>query len=367
MGARFRRSIISVASASSIALSGASITPASATERADEHGSSAPDSTVGSTVSPSITPTDAAATRSREDSVDNRDVAGGQQYIFSIDSPAAPHTRTFNLGLNDSASVKEIDGFFFITDHDRPVIRISQPWAKDRNGNNVRTWFTTDGTTLTQHVDKLDKASYPIIADPRWTWGKISGHVYFSKEETKKVAAGGAGASAVGPFWFAVPPPFGPAIAGWWEKNSLHVTETATRAVAGDKCVELKVGYIGVAGGAIVTVLYGLSTAGVAGAGVVDNVNDHPVRAGALIVVLAAVAVLVGWTGLGIRSSRPAVCLNRVMILGLTTLMVVASIITWPQIGALIEAGCVLVVFLLIPSLQDWLKKEPPRPNNTSA
>ena len=30
--------------------------------------------------------------------------------------------------------------------------------------------------------------------------GNISGHVYFSKEETRKVAAGAAGAAAVGPF-----------------------------------------------------------------------------------------------------------------------------------------------------------------------
>ncbi|WIM68703.1 hypothetical protein QP027_04775 [Corynebacterium breve] len=75
--------------------------------------------------------------------------------------------------------------------------------------------------------------------------------MYFSKEETRKLAAGGAAAAAVGPFWLAVPAPFGPAIAAWWVKNSIHVTETATRAVAGNKGAQLKVGYIGAGSGVI--------------------------------------------------------------------------------------------------------------------
>ncbi|WP_246815793.1 hypothetical protein [Corynebacterium sp. HMSC28B08] len=175
-------------------------------------------------------------------------VAGGEQTVFTIDSPDDPHSRTFDLNLPKEATIVERDGFFFVEQNGGIAIRISEPWAKDAHGRNLETWFTTDGKELTQHVEKNESATYPITADPRWNWGNISGHIYFSKEETRKLAAGAAGAAAVGPFWLAVPPPFGPAIAGWWAKNSIHVTETATRAVAGKKCVQLKVGYIGISG-----------------------------------------------------------------------------------------------------------------------
>ena len=176
------------------------------------------------------------------------EVADGQQTTFTISSPDSEHTRTFDFNLTEESRIEQIDGFFFIVENDRPVIRISAPWAKDAYGNDVTTWFTTDGKTLTQHVERTGAGYYPLTVDPRWTWGRISEHVYFSKEETKKFAAAGASAAAVGPFWWAVPQPFGAAIAGWWTKNSLHVTETATRAVAGNKCIQLKVRYIGLNG-----------------------------------------------------------------------------------------------------------------------
>ena len=44
---------------------------------------------------------------------------------------------------------------------------VSTPWAKDAEGKDVKTWFTTDGKTLTQHV-KHDVVGivYPVTADP---------------------------------------------------------------------------------------------------------------------------------------------------------------------------------------------------------
>lgn len=186
-----------------------------------------------------------------EDGSHKEDVAGGQQITFRIDSPVESHKKEFDLNLKDGMEIRQIEGYYFVFQHGDPVIRISAPWARDVNGNPVDTWFTSDGKTLTQHVSHVSEGQYPIVADPRWTWGNISGHVYFSKEETRRLAATSAGAAAVGPFWAAIPPPFGYAIMGWWEKNSIAVTETALRAVEGDKCVELKFGWIGVAGGAI--------------------------------------------------------------------------------------------------------------------
>lgn len=204
--------------------------------------------TAPSSLEPNVSIVNQNLFRSIDTTVNTEDVAGGQQTTFIIENPESEHTKTFDFNLGNDAQIEEIDGYFFIVENEEPVIRISAPWAKDALGNDVKTWFTTDGTTLTQHVEPDENTVYPIEADPRWTWGNISGHVYFSKEETKKVAGEAAGLAAVGPFWWAVPAPFGPAIGWWWAKNSVHVTETATRAVAGDKCVQLKVGYTGVNG-----------------------------------------------------------------------------------------------------------------------
>lgn len=235
-----------------VAASFAAITPspAFATEESPATSPSWGDSTDHSALTPLITPVP-DDNQPTDEGLSIVPTAGGQQGILTIDSPQDRHIRTFDLGLSSEATIREINGFFFIVDKGTPVIRISAPWAADRHGNPVHTWFTTDGKTLTQHIEQVPEENYPLTADPRWTWGNISGHVYFSKEETRKLAAGSAGAAAVGPFWMAVPQPFGLAITTWWEKNSIQLTETATRAVAGDKCVELKVGWVGVTGGAI--------------------------------------------------------------------------------------------------------------------
>ena len=111
-----------------------------------------------------------------------------------------------------------------------------------------------------------------------------------------------------------------------------------------------------------VAVVYGLSTADTAVNGMIDNLAGHPVRLGVSIAVLAGVvATICDWTTEEIRSTRAAVQLNRVIVIGLTILMVVAAITSWPQSAAFIEAGCVLVAFILLPSLQALLRKAPPR------
>ena len=64
---------------------------------------------------------------------------------------------------------------------------VSTPWAKDAEGKDVKTWFTTDGKTLTQHV-KHDVVGivYPVTADPVWhQWHWWGFEVLLSKSETK--------------------------------------------------------------------------------------------------------------------------------------------------------------------------------------
>lgn len=171
--------------------------------------------------------------------------AGGQQARITIKENSAPHEYKFDLGLPDYAYIDNQNGHLFISDGESYIGRISEPWARDSNGKELDTWFTTDGDTLTQHVDFDEDTKFPVTADPDWNWGIISGHVYFSKEETRKAAGGAAGLAAIGPFWLAVPPPFGEAIGAWWMNSSIMITAKATTAVAQDECLALKVGATG--------------------------------------------------------------------------------------------------------------------------
>lgn len=188
---------------------------------------------------------------SNEDNVSIDNVAGGQQATITLEDENSPTEYEFDLGLDDSSSVVEKDGFLLVEQDGQPVARLSTPWAYDADGKPVPTHFETNGKTVTQHIFPSKETAYPVTADPRWSGGNISGHIYFSKEETRKAAAGGASLAAIGPFWMAVPPPAGPAIAAWWEKNSIDATVEATGAVRSGSCLQLKVGYIGLSGGVI--------------------------------------------------------------------------------------------------------------------
>ncbi len=54
------------------------------------------------------------------------------------------------------------------------------PWAKDAEGKELKTWFTTDGLTLTQHVEHNVKGVvYPVTADPWWQ-GRCNQYLQYS-------------------------------------------------------------------------------------------------------------------------------------------------------------------------------------------
>lgn len=47
------------------------------------------------------------------------------------------------------------------------AVTVAVPWALDANGVSVNTWYTVDGSTLTQHVaHRVDGIAYPVVADP---------------------------------------------------------------------------------------------------------------------------------------------------------------------------------------------------------
>lgn len=174
--------------------------------------------------------------------------AAGNQFEWSIKNNEAKHSRTFKVDSDGKVdlSIDENSGAIIVKVDGEPQALINAPWAKDRNEDSVKTHFEVDGDTFTQHVEELsDPQKYPITADPSVNWGIISGHIYFSKDETRKVGASTAAAFAITPFWTLVPPPYGEALGVWWGLHAAEVTGWAAAAAAQDKCLALKVGATG--------------------------------------------------------------------------------------------------------------------------
>ncbi|MFB8278001.1 hypothetical protein [Nocardia colli] len=76
---------------------------------------------------------------------------------------------------------------------------------------------------------------------PWVNWGIVSGHVYFNKADTAKLAAGAASSALIGLVAAAIPV-VGQAFAVWWVSHSVEVAIWATAATAQNKCLALKVG-----------------------------------------------------------------------------------------------------------------------------
>ena len=176
------------------------------------------------------------------------DTPSGKQFEWSIATPSDEHSRSFKI-KSDAAvelSTDDVSGALIVTLDGVDTALINAPWAYDAHGVPQPTHYEIDGDTFTQIVEPAaENVAYPIVADPRVNWGIVSGHIYFSKEETRRMAAGAASAAAVSPFWVLVPPPFGEALGAWWAANSIDIAAWATAATAQDKCLALKVGATG--------------------------------------------------------------------------------------------------------------------------
>lgn len=124
---------------------------------------------------------------------------GPRGISFAIDLPEGSH-----LELQPDGSVAVVGG---------PATRgwrFAPPWARDASGRELATRYEVDGDLLVQHVTVDARTTYPVTADPKFTWGWVTGTVYFNRSETKKastasgligVALGACAASlATGPF-----------------------------------------------------------------------------------------------------------------------------------------------------------------------
>ena len=80
------------------------------------------------------------------------------QYPYEVDVPAGG-----KIEILPNGGAMVLDGA------DTVIAVVDVPWAKDANGLPLATHFTTDGTTLVQHVEhNVPGVAYPVVADPIW-------------------------------------------------------------------------------------------------------------------------------------------------------------------------------------------------------
>jgi hypothetical protein len=128
----------------------------------------ADDATNGTKVAPGVV---AYKDGNTATAVQNTDT--GVRMLTVINGSDAPTDYTYNVDLPAGGSITlNDDGSANVLGSDGTAIAyVPVPWAKDANGNTVETYFTTDGTNLTQHVKhNVAGVAYPVTADPWWSF-----------------------------------------------------------------------------------------------------------------------------------------------------------------------------------------------------
>lgn len=160
--------------------------------------------------------------------------ANAVSHVFVLRSARAATDVSFTVSGFDGRLVADPLGGVLLVDRatGRAGSRISAPWAYDAKGRALPTRYSVDGDTVTQHVDTRG-AAFPVVADPHYTWGWITGTVYFNRNETSHMASDAGFTAAM--FAFA-PPPFnliGAMVAG-------NISRVAWNANSDHKCVKVK-------------------------------------------------------------------------------------------------------------------------------
>ncbi|MFF0570986.1 hypothetical protein ACFYT7_25610 [Streptomyces sp. NPDC004041] len=147
---------------------------------------------------------------------------GGARTLLTLKNDKAPSIQRFELHL--PAGTDAVDngkgGYDLIRpgDDGRPataVGTIDAPWAKDAHGKDVPTRYRLEGDTLIQTIDTHSGTAYPVVADPKFDWGIVTGTLYFNKSETRKAVESGGFLTAAAAM---IPGPGAPSavtIAGW--------------------------------------------------------------------------------------------------------------------------------------------------------
>ena len=163
----------------------------------------------------------------------------GVRVLTVINGPQAPTQFDYDLKLADGHKLFQMqDGRVVVVDaEDFAVALIEAPWAYDAQGNAVPVSYTTSDTVLTLNVAHDDTTAYPVLADPVFTWGIISGTAYFNRSETYTVGTFSLIPIAV---FLVLPEPITSLIAA----QAGVIVGWAASAIARDRtCLKLRYGF----------------------------------------------------------------------------------------------------------------------------
>ncbi|BCJ44103.1 hypothetical protein GCM10010168_09160 [Actinoplanes ianthinogenes] len=128
---------------------------------------------------------------------------GHVRALVTLHDAKAPKAYDFDFDLPSGAKLEPAgDGGLDIVTADGAVVlgAVAAPWAKDRTGKSLHTWYEVDGGTVTQHIDTAG-ALYPVVADPDVVkfCGGVTCSFYWKRSATKALQGTlGAGGSAAG-------------------------------------------------------------------------------------------------------------------------------------------------------------------------
>lgn len=129
-------------------------------------------------------------TNSRQASVVARASTEGAQALIVIEGASAPTEYEFPVQVENGIARLGVtsDGEIEIwsPSESHPAATVAPPWAIDANGFAVPTRFEIRGSSLVQVVDH-EGAAYPVVADPKYTWGWVTGTTYYNRKETRSL------------------------------------------------------------------------------------------------------------------------------------------------------------------------------------
>jgi hypothetical protein len=176
-------------------------------------------------------------------------MTNGVRELFTLNDSSASPDLTMPLELPEGASLIDNGaGGYDIVGPARSglamtIASIEAPWAKDAVGKSLPTHYSLNGEQLTQHVDTTG-ATFPVVADPHYTWGWVTGTVYYGRAETRQMktlstatALLGGLCAATGPETAGASCAIGAALYAQW-------AYVATNAYGDGACIEIKVPYL---------------------------------------------------------------------------------------------------------------------------
>jgi len=112
--------------------------------------------------------------------------ATGFAVTAQLASAASLHQLRFDVSLPDGATLELVgDGSIDVVDANGFTIgTFKAPWARAADGTVVETSYSVEAQTIVQSVATVDGALYPVVADPEFDWGILSGTIYFNRSET---------------------------------------------------------------------------------------------------------------------------------------------------------------------------------------